>query len=302
MKEYYYTGSAIQPLTEDIKGRYGNDDVTFTVIGYSNNKDASENAIIYIEGYENYTGRCEVLFTIKPYYIQNSNEDVLVRFVEDVFNYTGSAIEPAISYVSVGVNRITTYTVSYHNNINVSNQAEARITFSGNYSGSYSAYFEITNKIFNTDDFAFSWINLGEEVNSVNSSNYQVTFNGGEFTPTVYVYEKTLVLVDEVETTVYKKLAINSYTLSYENNKTVSTSAQKATVIVTGQGNYSGDVKLEFDIVPKSINSQDLNIEVLNANYNAGEYVIPQITINFYNEDLRQTLGANLEDILNRYK
>ena len=47
------------------------------------------------------------------------------------------------------------------------------------------------------------------------------------------------------------------YVVSYKNN----VNAGKATLIVTGQGNYAGDAKFNFDINPREITANDITVE-----------------------------------------
>lgn len=82
-------------------------------------------------------------------------------------------------------------------------------------------------------------INIGvtaKTLNKITMSKSTVTYTGKAQTPSVTVTDTNGQIV-----------AATNYTVSYANNKNVG----RATVTVTGKGNYTGTISATFDIVPK---------------------------------------------------
>ena len=72
----------------------------------------------------------------------------------------------------------------------------------------------------------------------MNKAGY--TYTGDKIIPTVTVWDKTTPLTEKTD-----------YTIAYKNN----TNAGKATITVTGKGNYSGKETFTFDITPANMES-----------------------------------------------
>jgi len=79
-------------------------------------------------------------------------------------------------------------------------------------------------------------------VSGVSKSGYPYT--GEAVKPVIKVFNKTTLLTEK-----------SDYTISYKNN----TKAGKATIIVTGKGNYSGKETVTFDILPMDIGSKEVH-------------------------------------------
>ena len=75
-------------------------------------------------------------------------------------------------------------------------------------------------------------------ISGVNKAGY--TYTGDKIIPTVTVWDKTAPLTEKTD-----------YTIAYKNN----TNAGKATITVTGKGNYSGKETFTFDITPANMES-----------------------------------------------
>ncbi len=89
-------------------------------------------------------------------------------------------------------------------------------------------------------------------------------YTGSAIKPAVVVYETR----EGNEGTILTRLVKGSdYTVSYKNNKNVSTKTD-AVAIVKGKGNYSGTVSVSFSIVPKSLVDNDISVEDINLAYN----------------------------------
>lgn len=92
------------------------------------------------------------------------------------------------------------------------------------------------------------------------------TYTGNELTPNITLYDDDVLLEKGVD-----------YDLSYENNINVG----QATIIVTFKGNYDGEKRITFNIIPKALTQSDVNISSI-ENYTFEDKAIePKPTITF---------------------
>ena len=153
----------------------------------------------------------------------------LLTLSETSYVYDGTYKKPAATVTFGGkvLQEGKDYTISYRNNLNVG-VATVIATGMGDYTGYTSKNFTITKRAM-----------TGGTV-SVASS---VSFTGSNITPSVTVKVAGRSLTNGTD-----------YTVSYSNNKNVG----KATVKITGKGNYSGSLSAKFDIVPAKQQIQKL--------------------------------------------
>ena len=153
----------------------------------------------------------------------------LLTLSETSYVYDGTYKKPAATVTFGGkvLQEGKDYTISYRNNLNVG-VATVIATGMGDYTGYTSKNFTITKSAM-----------AGGTV-SVASS---VSFTGSNITPSVTVKVAGRSLTNGTD-----------YTVSYSNNKNVG----KATVKITGKGNYSGSLSAKFDIVPAKQQIQKL--------------------------------------------
>ena len=116
-------------------------------------------ASVTITGKGNYTGSRSGSFYISAKSI--SDEDVEVTLDREVFNYDGTAKEPAVKITYNGKTLVkdTDYTVSYYNNTSKGSKAYAIIYGTGNYSGSIKKFFtieELAGDVNNDGEFNIS--------------------------------------------------------------------------------------------------------------------------------------------------
>ena len=212
-----YSGSALKPAVTVSSGSTTLKNGTDYTAAYSNNINAGT-ATVTITGKGNYTGTKTATFTIKAKSFSGATVSAIAEQT-----YTGSAIKPAM-VIKDGSKTLTSsdYTVSYKNNINVGT-ATATITGKGNYTGSKTATFTIKAK----------------PVSSVEVSGLKtLTYNGKARKPEPVVKDGSKTLTSGTD-----------YTVSYKDNK----DAGKATVTITGKGNYTGTKKATFTIEPKAL-------------------------------------------------
>lgn len=95
-------------------------------------------------------------------------------------------------------------------------------------------------------------------------TNDSVLYTGEEVTPPVTISDEGVQLQNGVD-----------YDLSYENNINVGT----ATVIVTFKGNYSGERRVNFNIVARSLTTDDFTLSAIDKQIYTGAAIEPKPAI-----------------------
>ncbi|MCR5702725.1 MAG: leucine-rich repeat protein [Lachnospiraceae bacterium] len=161
--------------------------------------------------------------------------DAVVTLAKDSYEYSPEGNMPAPKSVSVdGVKLIkgVNYTVSYEDNINAGDTAKLIITGKGNYTGSKTKTFTITKRT------------IAGVLCTVSPSKY--TYSGSANTPSVSI---------SIDNTSLK--AGTDYSVTYEDN----TKAGKASVTITGNGNYTGVIENYFTISPKELSVTGMKVK-----------------------------------------
>jgi len=229
-----YTGKEITP---EVTVKYGSavltKDVDYTV-SYRNNVVAGT-ATMILKGMGSYSGEKKVTFKIKGTPLSQTE----VTLMPESVAYTGKAI--AVPYElklkdnsSVILREGYDYTATYKNNTNV---GTATITFEGinGYSGSIKKTFRITGYDIKADSAKAVTVKYSPSIGYMKG--------GTTMEPKVTCFGKNL-----------KKNV--DYKLTYKNNKEVydgSDTAKMPTVIISGKGNYSGSLELNFYITTQDI-------------------------------------------------
>ena len=169
-----------------------------------------------ITGMGNYTGSQSVGFTIA----QASLSGAVLTLSPAGYAFDGRAKTPGVQVVWSGteLKSGTDYAVSFENNTNAGT-ATATVTGMGNYTGSQSVGFTI------------SQASLSDAALTLPAVSY--SYDGKAKTPSVKVVANGATLTNGTD-----------YTVSFKNN----TKPGKATVTVTGKGNYSGTKAVSFTI------------------------------------------------------
>ena len=148
------------------------------------------------------------------------------------------------------------YTMYYSNNINANEsskkKAHATIQGIGNYCGTLEFDFIIKPKSITTL----------KEPNSIPNQEY----TGQKIKPDVALYNGQWPLKKDTH-----------YTINYENNVNVSTSAKKAKAILKGIGNYTGTITMDFNIV-KPLSKCSVTLSSTSAIY-SGQPLTPYVTV-----------------------
>ncbi|MBQ7185059.1 MAG: leucine-rich repeat protein [Clostridia bacterium] len=223
-----YTGKALKP-TATVKAKVGGKTVTLKSgtdysLTYKNNTDAGK-ATVTVKGKGNFTGTLTKTFTITGAPITEA------KVKNASLPYNGKAKTPIlivkakVGTRTVTLKKSTDYTATYANNTNVGT-ATVTVKGRGNYSGTVKCTFKINPLKLSTGKAALSDTAL----------KYTGKALKPKVTVTVKVGTKTVTLTQGTD-----------FTVKYLNNKKPGT----ATVTITGKGNFTGTVKLTFDIMKK---------------------------------------------------
>lgn len=253
---------------------------------------------IIISETQNYKG-AELVYDVIVSPVTIGDQDI--RLEQDAYEYTGSQIKPVFTVVVNGetLTPETDYTAIYGENINAGKSAgSVTVKGTGDYTGEVTARFDITKaenptalpsaveavygqqlkELVLPDGWA--WKNPDDSVGNAGEQTHEAvlaeTDNYREKTGqvTVQVAQKALmeVMVSlEYEETVYdgteKEPAVTvtdgnlateaDYTVAYQKNQAAGT----ATVTVTGQNNYQGQIEKYFTIQKAAIRETDVMIE-----------------------------------------
>lgn len=187
-------------------------------LSYKNNTKAGT-ATITINGKGNYTGSRKVSASIERAVLDDNNTQVIAADMA----YTKRAVKSAVSVYYNGVKlKSSDYSVSYSDNIERGN-GTATITGKGNYTGTVTQTFRITDKA-----KLLSSLKYGKLVNKV--------YTGMAIEQPIVIKDGAYTLLEGVD-----------YVTAYSNQTNVGTA--KATV--TGIGQYAGSKTLTYKITAK---------------------------------------------------
>ncbi len=223
---YTYTGSAITPVPSiNIGGRDLIAGTDYLISYTDNNVNAGEIVTVTISQKDgsNYTIATPITrtFTITPAPL---NTVVFAYIGGEHTPYTGQEIKPITgTYNGITLVEGTDYTITYPADITDVGNIEVTIDGLGNFEGTVIGTYTIDP------------LTITDECVTGIDATYTHTEAAIEPTPTVTVNE--VVIAEGTD-----------YTVTYSNNTDIGT----ATVTVTGQGNYTGEVTRTFQIVPES--------------------------------------------------
>ena len=210
-----YDGSKKKPSATVRSGNKTLTSGTDFTVSYSNNVNVGTASAV-ITGKGNYSGSITKEFIITP----ADFSKLTASLAAGTFSYDGTEKKPEVT-VKSGSKQLTSgtdFTVSYTDNINVGT-AKAVITGKGNYSGTITKSFKITQA------------DLSKFTASLSADSF--IYDGAEKKPVVTVKSDNAQLTADTD-----------FTVSYSSNINAGT----ATVTITGKGNYSGSIKKQFTI------------------------------------------------------
>ncbi len=260
-----YTGFEITQET-GLKLKINNGNVTLTegkdyTVSYSDNINAGTGYVI-VQGIGNYTGEIKKSFQITGMKLTEE----LFEEIPDVV-YTGTELKTDTGVIINGTNKNIgyklvegiDYTLKYAAN---KNAGEAKVTVIGK--GNYAGELSLTFQILSNDFSQTAVVRIGGS-----HDKYEAVYTGKALKPSVSVMING------------ENLSKNDYTVEYGNNVNVGTQAY---VLIKGKGNYTGEIKEFFTILPKAAKQTKLtgkmvslkNTHLYTAN---GEPVHPELYV-----------------------
>ncbi len=218
--EFGFTGAEIKPGVKVVSGgRELVKDIDYTV-SYQDNVNIGTGRVT-VNGIGNCEGNAQATFSIT----QGTITEDKVTLSSASLAFTGKAVTPAVTvkFGSKTLVKDTDYTVTYSANTKAGT-AKVTVTGKGSYKGTATKSFTITKK------------SIASLKPAAAAEKYAYT--GKAITPDVKLKNGSTTLKKGTD-----------YTLTYKANKAIG----KATITVTGKGNYTGTAKCTFQIVPKKV-------------------------------------------------
>ncbi|MBR1416299.1 MAG: SH3 domain-containing protein [Bacilli bacterium] len=235
----YYTKEKIKTTITALNGSIKLKENTDYKVLYRNNKKVGE-ATVIVSGIGNYSFNILKTFNIKQQEVSNLS----ISLEDKVF--TGKALTTNVIVKDKDTQLVEgkDYKITYKNNINVG-KAKAIITGLGNYTGSITKTFKITE-------------------NNINNLTIDADLSNKEYT--------TKEINPEVK---IDGLTLNKdYKIIYKNNVNIGV----ASITINGIGSYKGSVTKTFKIVTKKISKTTIDVDLTSKNYN-GKAKKPKVTI-----------------------
>lgn len=235
---YQVNGSAIT-------ARY---QIDYKIESYKNNINAGTATAILAAASDNFTGTREVTFSISPFDLSVPDAAQIADIAEQ--EYTGSAIEPAVSVTAslrketaTPLRSRTDYTVYYSNHTNVGKSAKVTITGTGNYTGSITKTFTIKG-----NETAFR---------NASVSAAGLTYNGSVQSPVITastVLSNTAVTLSQGIDYTVQILAADGVTPA------VLKDAGSYVLKLTGTGNFRGTVQTTITMEKANLKDDKIRI------------------------------------------
>ncbi len=212
------------------------------ILSWSDNVNAGT-ATIVVEYTGNYTGSERVTFNIVPKQLTEGD----MTFVPDSTVYNGSPIRGVLN-AEGWYPQTTDYSVSYRGNVNAGTATVTVSGVGGNVIGSLTFTFVIDPM--DIADAGANWTVEGDHVYQGGVPDVTVTNDMG--------------LVEGVDFTV----------------SVSSVHAGSSTVTISGIGNYTGNVYLEFQILERPISYGDFDVDYVNTTYAGVPIEKPVVSLN----------------------
>ena len=224
-------------------------------LAYQNNVNAGE-ATVVVKPASGIGSEKRATFRIAP----ASLDQVSIGAIESQ-KYTGQAITPVPEVMFNGKTLVkdVDFTLAYMNNID-NGQAQVTVKGIGNFSGERTVTFNIGKSVSNAT------------ISDVSSS---CTYTGSAVCPVPRVTH------GDNELTKGK-----DFEVTYKNN--INAGTNTATMIITGIGEYSGQVECKFSIAKKSLNSGGVSIKSIPAQTYSGSECTPDVVVTYGDQTLRK--------------
>ncbi len=251
---------SVNDIKDELAIKYDGNDLVWGnnySLDLSNNRNAGI-CTVTIKGIgASYGGTKTVSFNIDPYSITNTSQSTVSTInVNGTHTYSGLDIKPGVTLnvkkFSTNLRQDNDYFLVYDNNINAGNKASVMAVGVGNYTGIVMTNFTINPA----------------NVSEMNIANIPDEFyNGKEHKPDI----------PATNSKTGDKLNIGiDYHLEYLNN----VNKGKATIKVTGEGNYTGTREAYFEIRQATIADTTIS-SIPDQTFTFGEALRPPVTVTF---------------------
>lgn len=284
--EYEYTGEVLNLGASDIEIYRGEGEAKITVspdfytVTCNTGTAAETSGTIIITGNEiefnDNKDSCTGSIT-KDVHIKRKNisaSDITVAPITDKI-YTGNAIEPSVtlSYNGQSLTKGTDYTAEYSDNINATADAKITLTGIGNYTGTLTVTFAISE--IDTNNFT---VTLEKDTYPYN--------NGGKIEPSV-----TSVVYNDngTSTTLVQG---KDFSVKYNNN--INPGVNTGEVIITGLGDYNGLNLTKNFTIQKTLTSA-FTYTIADQMYTGEAITLTANDITVIDPDTREELEAGVD-------
>ena len=253
---FVFTGKQITPKVS-VQSADGKttltEDEDFTLT-YQKNLNAGA-ALITVSGAGNYTGKLELSFQIEPFAVTEENCKLVLEYDSAV--YDGKEHIPAVTAVIGGESMNANFNLAYSNVINAGT-AEVTADFIGNYTGTLMASYQILP------------MELTEDMLSLPDEPF--IYNGSPIIPEILFSGETPWRRDL------------DYTVTCLNNVHAGT----AKITVTGTRNYSGEIKMEMEILPYDF-TDDADVRLFSESETwTGAPIVPEFSVHVNDQVLSE--------------
>ena len=254
IKDQIYKGTAITPdLTINYKGTPLEKGTDYEV-SYENNIEIGT-ATVTIKGIGNYAGTKKVTFKITG---ESLKKAAISGVTDKVYNGKAQTQTLAVSLNGEPLIEGTNYTVTYADNKNVG-KATVTVTGKGAYTGTVKKTFKITAYDLKAD--------FEKKISGYENEITVKYLKGGNKPEISLTFDGTALV------------AGTDYTVSYKNNKAVTTSetTQMPTMTIKGKGNFAGTLTKTFSIDSKALTDAQSPVTISVADVGdadkAGKYI-----------------------------
>ncbi len=254
--------------TELVKGK------DFTV-SYQNATDAcedlsAENApVAVITGIGNYEGELSKTFKIAPYVVTAKNLTAQLYNDENELTDAVLAVKAGTQELLYGRDYLVT----------LKDATSGTVVEGGPGAAEVGKKYHLTFSFINNFTSEKASITVKNITCKADIGDCELVFKVGS----EYVESRTLIYNGKAQKPAIvvlsdgKPLSAKKYSVSYANNKNVSTDGRKATVTVTGLSGYAGTITAQFEIKPATVFESAVSVK--QSNTYTGKAVKPKVTI-----------------------
>lgn len=186
--------------------------------------------------------------------------DAVITLAEKSFTYDGTAKEPAVSSVVVGGTTLNAneFTISYSNNISVSDAASPTVTITGlrKYTGTATETFTILAKSITSD--------------MITLTDTSFEYDGQTHVPGVTVADGNTPLTTGTDFTISYQVLDGETAVEADDTKDAAT----YNVVITGNGNYTGSATKSFVITKAQLKNLSVSLQGWTYGAQASEPVV----------------------------